>query len=83
MNSTHPGLSATRFAHQRAGSRYPPAPADCYRFVLSHPDVNVCFTAPSTAAQMEENLRALDAGPLNEEEMTQIRRIGKHIYEKK
>ena len=64
-----------------AGER-PLAPADCYRFVLSHPDVNVCVTAPSTAAQMEDNLKALDAGPLNEDEMARIRRVGKHIYGK-
>jgi predicted aldo/keto reductase-like oxidoreductase len=62
-----------------AGER-PLAPADCYRFVLSHPDVNVCVTGPSTAAQMEDNLEALDAGPLDEEEMARLRRIGKHIY---
>ncbi len=54
--------------------------AECYRFVLSHPDVNVCVTAPSTAQRMEENFKALDAGPLDEEEMARIRRIGKHIY---
>jgi len=60
----------------------PLAPADCYRFVLSHPDVNVCTTGPSTAAQMEDNLKALDAGPLDEEEMARVRRIGKHIYGK-
>lgn len=64
-----------------AGER-PLAAADCYRFVLSHPDVNVCLTAPSTAAQMEDNLKALDAGPLDEEEMARVRRIGKHIYGK-
>jgi len=64
-----------------AGER-PLAAADCYRFVLSHPDVNVCVTGPSTAAQMEDNLKALDAGPLDEEEMARIRRIGKHIYGK-
>ncbi len=63
-----------------AGER-PLAAPDCYRFVLSHPDVNVCITAPSTAARMEENLRALDAGPLDEEEMARVRRIGKHIYD--
>jgi predicted aldo/keto reductase-like oxidoreductase len=64
-----------------AGER-PLAAADCYRFVLSHPDVNVCLTAPSTATQMEDNLKALDAGPLDEEEMARVRRIGKQIYEK-
>jgi aryl-alcohol dehydrogenase-like predicted oxidoreductase len=61
----------------------PVDPADCYRFVLSHPDVNVCVTGPKTAAQMEDNLKALAAGPLDEEEMARMRRIGKHIYGKK
>ena len=60
----------------------PPTAAECYRFVLSHPDVNVCLTGPSNAAQMEENLKAIDAGPLDEEEMARMRRIGKHIYGK-
>jgi len=61
----------------------PLAPADCYRFVLSHPDVNVCVTGPSTAKQMEDNLKALDLGPLDEEEMARVRRIGKYIYDTK
>jgi aryl-alcohol dehydrogenase-like predicted oxidoreductase len=61
---------------------HPLAPADCYRFVLSNPDVNVCVTGPSNAEQMEENLKALDSGPLDEEEMARIKRIGKHIYGK-
>lgn len=56
--------------------------ADCYRFVLSNPDVDVCLTAPGTAEQMEDNFRALDKGPLNEEEMEKIRKIGKFIYGK-
>lgn len=60
----------------------PPAPADVYRFVLSHPDVDLCLMAPSTEARMLENLKALDAGPLDEEEMSRLRRIGKHIYGK-
>jgi aryl-alcohol dehydrogenase-like predicted oxidoreductase len=64
-----------------AGER-PLAEADCYRFVLSHPDVNVCLTGPSNAAQMEDNFKAIGAGPLDEEEMIRIRRIGKHIYGK-
>ena len=54
---------------------------DCYRFVLFHPDVNVCVTGPSTAAQMEDNLKAIDPGPLDEKEMARIRCIGKHIYD--
>jgi len=58
----------------------PPAPADCYRFVLSHPDVDVCVTGPASVEHLEQNLKALDAGPLDEETMTRIRRIGGHIY---
>lgn len=59
---------------------HPVAPADCYRFVLSHPAVDVVASAPSTAAQMMDNLKALDAGPLDADEMTRIRRIGQHIH---
>lgn len=58
----------------------PPKPVECYRFVLSHPDVDVCVTGPSTAAQLEENLGALAAGPLTEVEMARIRHVGHHIY---
>ncbi len=64
-----------------AGER-PLAPADCYRFVLSHPDVDVCLTGPSTTEQMEANLEALDAGPLDDDELARVRRIGRHIYGK-
>ena len=59
---------------------HPATAADCYRFVLSHPDVNVCLTGPSTGEQMEDNLKALAAGPLDEEEMARLRRIGRHLY---
>ncbi|MCP4539168.1 MAG: aldo/keto reductase [Chloroflexi bacterium] len=47
----------------------PLSAADCYRFVLSNPNVNVCITGPSNAHQMEENLAALSGGPLSDEEM--------------
>ncbi len=56
--------------------------ADCYRFVLSNPNVNVCITGPSSARQMEENLAALAGGPLSDEEMARVKRIGDHIYRK-
>jgi aryl-alcohol dehydrogenase-like predicted oxidoreductase len=90
-NAVHPGAEQDVFPHlpkeDRPGitvftascwrklHKRPLAPADCYRFVLSHPDVNVCVVAPSTAAQMEDDLKALDAGPLDAEEMAHIRRL--------
>ena len=53
-----------------------PAAADCYRFVLSRPEVDVCMTGPSNTAQMEEALRALDQGPMSEAENAWMRRVG-------
>jgi len=58
-----------------AGEKVPSA-ADCYRFVLSRPEVDVCMTGPSNAAQMEEALRALDQGPMTEAELAWMRRVG-------
>jgi aryl-alcohol dehydrogenase-like predicted oxidoreductase len=62
-----------------AGER-PLTGADCYRFVLSNPDVDVCMTGPRTLAEMREALRALELGPLSPEEMRRIRRIGDHVH---
>jgi predicted aldo/keto reductase-like oxidoreductase len=56
--------------------------ADCYRFVLSNPNVDVCITGPSNAQQMEENLKVLSGVPLSDDETTWIKRIGDHIYRK-
>lgn len=56
--------------------------ADCYRFVLSNPNVDVCITGPANERQLEENLSALDLGPLSDEEMARVKRIGDYIYRK-
>jgi aryl-alcohol dehydrogenase-like predicted oxidoreductase len=53
---------------------------DCYRFVLSNPDFNVCMTGPSRSEHLEEALTALEAGPLSPEEEAHIRAIGKHVW---
>lgn len=54
-----------------------------YRFVLSNPHVHVCLTAPSNMKQLEENAAALEAGPLNEDEMKFIKEYGDLIHSKK
>ena len=56
-----------------------PAASDCYRFALSHPAVDICMTGPKDLVQMREALKALELGPLNEEEMTRMKRIGDHV----
>jgi len=55
---------------------------DCYRFVLSNPNFNVCMTGPRNASELEEALRALDAGPLSPEEDARFRALGKHVHGK-
>jgi predicted aldo/keto reductase-like oxidoreductase len=56
--------------------------AECYRFVLSHPAVDVCMMGAKTLDQMRENLTVLEQGALTEEEMERVRMIGKLVYGK-
>jgi aryl-alcohol dehydrogenase-like predicted oxidoreductase len=60
----------------------PPRASDCYRFALSNPAVDLCMTGPGSVEQMREALSALDRGPLDDEEMVRMRRIGDHIHAK-
>src|SRR5208283_1330917 len=60
------------------GERVPTA-TDCYRYVLSRPEVDVCMTGPSNAARMEEALEALQCGPMTEEELNWMRRVGRAV----
>jgi len=55
----------------------PAAAADCYRYVLSRPEVNVCMTGPADAAQMDQALEALRRGPMSTADLEWMRRIGK------
>ncbi len=58
----------------------PLSAADCYRFALSHPSVDVCMMGAKTLDQMRQNLAVLDQGPLTTPELERIRRIGNHVY---
>lgn len=53
---------------------------DCYRFVLSNPNVDVCMSGPKNIEQMRQAIKALKKGPLTPEEMIRIRQIGDHIH---
>lgn len=52
----------------------------CYRFVLSHPDVDVCLMAPRNMKQLEENLAAIRYGPLSEDEVEFMRGFGDAVH---
>ena len=66
------------------GSRLPkgertPTATDCYRFVLSRPEVDVCMCGPADAGQMEQALEALRLGPMSEDELAWMRRVGRAV----
>jgi aryl-alcohol dehydrogenase-like predicted oxidoreductase len=57
-----------------------PDPSMAYRFVLSNPHVHACVMAPSNEQQLEENLKGIRRGPLNDEDMQTMREFGDLIY---
>src|SRR5579862_6315903 len=85
-----PGLvsfTATSWRQLLGHKRIPPGvkiptAADCYRFVLTQPAVNVCMTGPANGAQFREALGALQRGPMAEEELAWMRRVGDAVYGK-
>jgi aryl-alcohol dehydrogenase-like predicted oxidoreductase len=64
------------------GERVPTA-ADCYRYVLSHPAVDVCMTGPSTADHVDAALEAARLGPMDARELAWMQRVGDTIYRKR
>lgn len=88
MGNDRPGIvtyTATRWAHLLKPKKMPhgesiPAPSDCYRFVMSHPAVDVCLCGPKDIKQMRAALPSLDLGPLGAEEMDRMKKIGEHIH---
>ncbi|MEW6078219.1 MAG: aldo/keto reductase [Thermodesulfobacteriota bacterium] len=83
-----PGITtytATRWGKLLNAGSMPPGEkpltaAECYRFALSHPAVDLCLAGPRTEEEMEQGLRALQAGPLSAEEAARVRRIGDHVH---
>ena len=81
------GYTATRWGQLLDPKRMPPGEppltaVDCYRFVLSNPAVDLVMSGPRTAGELEQNLRALELGPLSADEMTRVGKIGDWVYGK-
>jgi aryl-alcohol dehydrogenase-like predicted oxidoreductase len=53
-----------------------PRASDCYRFALSHPSVQVCLAGPKDRAELDEALCALDRGPMTQDELAWMKRVG-------
>lgn len=64
-----------------SGEKVPTA-ANCYRFVLTQPAVNICMTAPANDAQFGDALDALRRGPMTTDELAWMRRVGDAIHGK-
>ncbi len=56
--------------------------ADCYRFALSNPSVDVCMMGAKSIEQMRENLAVLKDGPLTERELEHVQVVGQRVYGK-
>jgi aryl-alcohol dehydrogenase-like predicted oxidoreductase len=86
-----PGIAAftaLRWGDLLDPKRMPPgeAPltaAECYRFALSNPHVQVAITGPRTDDEMRQALGVLQDGPLDSHEMARVRAIGEHVYRQK
>jgi aryl-alcohol dehydrogenase-like predicted oxidoreductase len=62
-----------------AGERVPRS-TDCYRYVLSNRHVDACWAGPKNAAQLDDAMRALDLGPMSEDELAWMRRVGESVH---
>jgi len=60
-----------------------PRASDCYRFALSHPDVNVTLAGPKDRAELAEALLAIERGPMSPEEIDWMKRIGRAVRDAK
>jgi aryl-alcohol dehydrogenase-like predicted oxidoreductase len=62
-----------------SGERTPTA-GDCYRFCLSHRDVDMVLCGPANGEHVRHACDALAKGPLDAEELAWMRRVGDHVY---
>ncbi len=53
---------------------------DCYRWVLASPHVDVVLTGPRSAAELRENLAAVDRGPLADDALAWMRDFGRAVH---
>jgi predicted aldo/keto reductase-like oxidoreductase len=53
---------------------------DCYRFCLSNPNVDVVLCGPASQRELEENLAALERGPLTADEEKWMRDYGRAVH---
>jgi len=65
--------------HRLPKSERAPTAGDCYRYVLSRPEVDVCLSGPANTKQMEEAVEALGLGPMSADELAWMGRVGRAV----
>jgi aryl-alcohol dehydrogenase-like predicted oxidoreductase len=60
----------------------PPTAADCYRYCLAHPAVQVVLTAPKSIQELEPNVRVLNLPSMSLESRNHWERFGDGVYER-
>lgn len=71
-----------RSANIPEGEKRPNA-GDCYRFSLTNPAIDVVASGPSNEKQVLENMAEVAKGPMDQEELAWMKRIGDYVYGKK
>ena len=61
----------------------PATASECYRFAWSRPEVDVVLTGPASIAQLDENLRDMEQGPLDPQREAWMRGLGQQARESK
>ena len=57
-----------------------PRASDCYRFVLTNPHVDSVITGPKNRAELDEALAAIERGPMSEDELAWMKRVGAAVH---
>jgi len=70
--------TATRWGKllERASDLGPMTPEECYRFALSNASVDVVLSGPKNYAELEQNARGAELGPLPQERIDEVRAFG-------
>jgi aryl-alcohol dehydrogenase-like predicted oxidoreductase len=87
LGEPRPGVisyTATRWGHLLDPAALPadeprPRASDCYRFVLTNPGVDIAMCAPNDAAGLDEALATIERGPMTDEELAWMKRVGVHV----
>ena len=58
----------------------PLSASDCYRYVLSNPNVDVCMMGVRSSKELRENIAAMELGALSEDQISRIESIGAYVY---